>query len=195
MIFSAIMKVALFFGSFNPIHIGHLIIANHILNNTEAESIWMVVSPQNPFKNKKDLLNQHQRLHIVRTAIEGNHKIQASDVEFQMPQPSYTIDTLTILKERYPQHEFSIIMGSDNLTNFHLWKNYELILKNHKIFVYKRALNFLSPIQHPNIQLLDVPILDISASYIRQCIKEKKSIQYLVPDVVKEEIEKGRYYK
>jgi nicotinate-nucleotide adenylyltransferase len=190
------MKIALFFGSFNPIHIGHLIIANYIAEHTEFNKVWLVVSPQNPFKEQKELLDARKRLFLCSLAVEDNPKIEASSIEFNLPKPSYTIDTLVHLKEKFPQHEFSIIMGEDNLTHFHKWKNYEKIVQQHKIFVYRRLDSPEPPAtQHPNIHFLNMPILDISASFIRQQIKEKKSIQYLVTDVVRHEIEKGGFYK
>ncbi|MEM9823825.1 MAG: nicotinate (nicotinamide) nucleotide adenylyltransferase, partial [Bacteroidota bacterium] len=132
------MKVGLFFGSFNPIHVGHLIIANFMATQTELEQVWLVVSPQNPFKAKSSLARDYERLHLVQLAIDDNPKLRVSNIEFSLPKPSYTIDTLTYLKEKYPQHAFSLIMGGDNLGSFHKWKNYEQILAHHQIFVYKR---------------------------------------------------------
>ena len=134
------MKIGLYFGTYNPIHIGHLIIANHMANNSDLDQVWLVVSPQNPLKNKATLLADYHRLALVETAVEGNSKLKASNIEFDLPKPSYTIDTLTYIKEKYPEHDFSIIMGEDNLRSLHKWKNHEQILKNHTIFVYPRAL-------------------------------------------------------
>lgn len=179
------MKIGLYFGSFNPIHVGHLIIANHMVHHTEMEQLWMVVTPHNPHKQKKTLADNYDRLHIVNIAIENNPKLRSSSIEFNLPQPSYTIDTLTYLKEKYPHHEFSLIMGGDNLATLHRWKNYEQIVDNYTIYVYKRPSCEIPELaSHDNIKLLDAPLLDISSSYIRQLIKESRSFQYLVPDVV-----------
>lgn len=190
------MRIGLFFGSFNPVHVGHLIIANHILNHTDLEKIWMVVSPHNPFKKKSSLANNHDRLHLIILAIGDNPDIQASNIEFNLPQPSYTIDTLTYLKEKYPQHEFCLIMGGDNLKSFHKWKNYEQILEHHKIYVYQRPSYDLGDLKdHKSISVLKAPLLEISASFVRKCIAEDKSIQYLVPESVYKYLEETPIYK
>jgi len=190
------MKIGLFFGSFNPVHIGHLIIANYILNHSEIDKIWMVVSPHNPFKKKSTLANNYDRLHLMRLAIGDNPKIEASDIEFSLPQPSYTIDTLSYLKEKYPNHDFCLIMGGDNLKSFDKWKNYEMILENYPIYVYQRPNYDLGELKdHRNITILDAPSLDISASFVRQCIAEDKSIQYLVPESVYLYLEETPIYK
>jgi nicotinate-nucleotide adenylyltransferase len=189
------MKVGLFFGSFNPIHTGHLIIANHVLNETDLDKVWFIVSPQNPLKKSKTLLNKYHRLHLVRLAIEGDGRMRASDIEFGLPTPSYTVDTLTYLKEKYPKHEFSVIMGSDSLQNLHKWKNYEVILKNYQLYIYRRPASELTQPAEKNIHLLDAPLLEISATQIRYIIKSGKSIRYMVPENVMEEIEKCGYYK
>lgn len=195
-------NIALFFGSFNPIHIGHLVIANHIANTTEIDEVWFVVSPQNPFKEKSSLLKDYHRLHLVEEAIEGNDKIKASNIEFGLPKPSYTIDTLTYLKEKYPKVNFSIIMGEDNLKSFHKWKNYEIILRDYNIIVYPRVNvdQDLNPepeiLNHKNVTLLtNIPIMDISASFIRKSIKNGKSIKYLVTDKVLQYIDEMNFYK
>jgi nicotinate-nucleotide adenylyltransferase len=189
------MNIGLYFGSFNPIHVGHLIIVNHVLNFTSLNKVWIVISPQNPFKTSSVLLNEYHRLHLVRLAVEDDNRIRASDVEFYLPKPSYTINTLTYLQEKYPEHTFSIIMGSDSYTNLSKWKNYELILKNYPIYVYTRP--GFEHIDKLNGQLivLDAPLLQISATEIRMFLKEGKSIRYLVPEKVREEIEQYRYYK
>ncbi len=190
------MKVGLYFGSFNPIHHGHLIIAAHVLSNTTLDQLWFVVSPQNPLKPSATLLNEYHRLALVQMAIEGETKMRAVDIEFKLPKPSYTIDTLTYLKEKYPDYQFSIIMGTDSYQNLPKWKNYELILRDYSIFLYTRPgflVNDL-PAGKP-ITLLKAPLLEISATLIRNNIREGKTIRYLVPDSVKEEIEKNRYYK
>ena len=188
------MKIGLYFGSFNPIHVGHLIIANHVANNTNLNQVWFVISPQNPFKHNNTLLNEYHRLHLVQSAIEGENKLKASNVEFQLPRPSYTVDTLTYLKEKFPQHEFSIIMGSDSYQNLHKWKNYEVIIKNHQLYIYKRP-GFEVKEEVEKITILDAPLLEISSTEIRALIKRGKSIRYLVPDIVKEEIENNHYFK
>lgn len=189
------MKIGLYFGSFNPIHIGHLIIANHFLNETEIEKIWFVVSPQNPFKQSNSLLDEYDRLHLVRLATENDNRIKVSDIEFGLPKPSYTIDTLSYLKERYPSHEFSLIMGSDSFQNFNKWKNYELIKEQHRIYIYRRNGFEIENTVNADIILLDAPILQISATHIRELIKSGKSIRYLVPESVREEIETRRFYR
>ena len=190
------MKVGLFFGSFNPVHVGHMIIANYIVSNTDLKNVWMVISPQNPFKKKSSLAKDYDRLHLVQLAIGDNLNLRASNIEFSLPQPSYTIDTLTYLKEKHPNKTFSLIMGGDNLVNFHKWKNYEMILKHHDIYVYKRPSYEMPELaKHPKVHIMEAPLLSISASYIRQCIKENKSIQYLVPDAVFEYLSSSNLYR
>ncbi len=188
------MHIGLFFGSFNPIHTGHLIIATHILNYTELNEIWFVVSPQNPFKNSSNLLNEQHRLSLVKTAIEGEQHIKASNIEFKLPRPSYTIDTLQYLFEKYPSKTFSIILGSDGLKNFSKWKNHNLILKLVTLYVYQRPGFEITPLEDAKIIEIESPLLYISSTHIRKLISEKKNIRYLVPDSVKEEIEKNGYY-
>lgn len=189
------MKVGLYFGSFNPVHVAHLIIANHILNETKIEKVWFVVSPQNPFKSESGLLNEYHRLHLVKTAIEDDNRIKASDIEFTLPKPSYTSTTLAYLKEKNPEHEFCIIMGSDSFQNLHKWKNYEAIVKEYEVYVYLRPGFDVTNHVNARLHLVDAPLLQLSATQIRQYIKEGRSIRYLVPENVREEIEKGGYYK
>ncbi len=190
------MKTGLFFGSFNPIHTGHLIIAEHMINFGDIDQLWFVVSPQSPFKKKQSLLGEYDRLFLVQTAIEDNIKLRASNIEFSLPKPSYTIDTLTHIKEKFPSNDFVLIMGSDNLVNFHKWKNYELILKDHEIYVYNRPDEMNSELfDHDNVTLFSAPMLNISSSYIRNCIKEGSSIKYIVPDKVIDQIEKSAFYQ
>jgi nicotinate-nucleotide adenylyltransferase len=189
------MKIGLYFGSFNPIHIGHLIIANHVLNETDLNKIWFVVSPQNPLKQSNSLLNETYRLQLVRLAVEQDNRIKVSDVEFSMPRPSYTIDTLTYLKEKNPENSFSIIMGSDSFQNLDKWKNYRMITDAHTIYVYKRNGFEVDNTHGANIIELNAPLLQISATHIRELIKAGKSIRYLVPEIVREEIETRKFYK
>ncbi len=190
------MRVGLFFGSFNPVHIGHMIIANHLAELEKLDQVWMVVSPQNPFKQKHTLANNYDRLHLVRLAIDTHTKIRASDIEFELSIPSYTIDTLTYLKEKFPENEFSLIMGGDNLINFHKWKNADQILKDHHIFVYNRP-NYKSVdlINHPHVHVVEAPLLDISSSYIRNLIVEGRSFRYLVPEPVYDYISGSNMYQ
>lgn len=189
------MRIGLYFGSFNPVHHGHLIIANFVANSTPLDQVWFVVSPQNPFKISGKLLNEYHRLHLVNIAIEGEAKLKASDIEFYLPRPSYTIDTLTYLEEKYPQHQFSVIMGSDSYRNLHKWKNAEILVKRYPLFVYTRPGFELEHQHRKAVTLLDAPLLQISATHIRELITQGKSIRYLVPDPVKDEIEKNGYYK
>ncbi len=189
------MKIGLYFGSFNPVHVGHLIIANHAVNETDLNQVWFVVSPQNPFKQSASLLNEYHRLHLIKSAIDGENNLRASSVEFNLPKPSYTVDTLTYLKEKHPEHEFCILMGSDGFENLHKWKNYKVITGNQKIYIYKRSGFEIGETHGATIHILDAPLLEISSTYIRELIKVKKSIKFLVPDIVKEEIEQAGYYR
>lgn len=189
------MKTGLYFGSFNPIHTGHLIIANYILNSELLNEIWFVVSPQNPFKNSSDLLNENHRLNLVKTAIEGEVNLKASNIEFKLPKPSYTINTLTYLKEKYPKRQFSIIMGSDGFQNLNKWKNAEIIIADYPIIIYKRTGFEITETFGASIKILNAPLLEISSTYIRKLISQNKSYRFLVPDSVKEEIEKNNYYR
>lgn len=189
------MKIGLYFGSFNPVHSGHLIIANHILNETILEKIWFIVSPQNPFKTNSSLLNEYDRLHLLKLATEDDSRIKVSDIEFALPKPSYTSVTLSHLHERYPEHEFSIIMGSDSFQNLHKWKNFEFIIKNYAIYVYQRAGFNVDNHIKAKLIMVDAPLLQISATQIRHLLKERKSIRYMVPEKVREEIVRGHYYK
>ncbi len=189
------MKIGLYFGSFNPIHIGHLIIANHVVDNFVIKQVWFVVSPQNPLKKTLSLLNEYHRLYMVQIAIESNSKFRYSDIEFKLPRPSYTIDTLTYLQEKYPQHEFITIIGSDSLKNINKWKNSELLLKNFYFCVYQRPGFEVEKNTQANFHLLKAPLLEISSTHIRNAIQAGKSIKYLVPDNVLEEIERNGYYR
>lgn len=190
------MRVGLFFGSFNPIHVGHLIIANTIVEKAGLDSVWFVVSPQNPFKEKKSLLHEFDRYDMVKLAIEGNDKLDVTDIEFKLPQPSYTIDTLTHLKEKFPSYDFSIIMGGDNLTNFHKWKNYESILEYHNVIVFPRPGSEVPTQYRDNrkVTITETPLLQLSATYIRKQIKSNKSTQYLLPEAVRGHIQEKDFY-
>ena len=189
------MKIGLYFGSFNPIHTGHLIIANHVLNETEIQKIWFVVSPQNPFKHSATLLNEYDRLHLVQIAIEADDRFRASEIEFSLPKPSYTSHTLTYLSEKYPTHQFSVLMGSDSFQNLANWKNAEHIIQNYPILVYKRPGFDVTNSIGAKATFMDAPLLEISATLIRESIQKGKSIKYLVPKSVEEEIEKSSFYK
>ena len=189
------MNIGLYFGSFNPIHIGHLIIANHVLNETPIKKIWFIVSPQNPFKESKTLLNEFDRLHVVRLATQDDNRIKCSDIEFNLPKPSYTSNTLTFLSEKYPEHQFSLIMGSDSYQNLDKWKNYETIINNYSVYVYKREGHAIKNTFEKKAVILNAPIIQISASQIREHIRSAKSIRYLVPEIVREEIESRKFYK
>lgn len=179
------MKIGLFFGSFNPIHIGHLIIANIIYEVTELEEIWFIVSPQNPFKRNKNLLHEFDRYDLVQAAIGDEYHFRVSDVEFNMPRPSYTIDTLAVLSDKYPEHDFKLIIGEDNLASFPKWKNHEVILENHGLLVYPRPDSKPTEMdKHPNVRFVDAPKMDISATLIRKMIKSGHSVRYLLPDSV-----------
>jgi nicotinate-nucleotide adenylyltransferase len=191
------VRVGLFFGSFNPIHIGHLVIADVMADQTDLEQVWFVVSPLNPFKSSSSLLHEFDRLKMVELAIEDNFKFRASDVEFNMPRPSYTADTLAYLSDKYPQNEFKLIIGEDNLVHFHKWKNYESVLENFGLYVYPRPQVDKSKIKikHENIKYIDSPMLDISATFIRSSIRNDHSVQYLLPSPVIDYIRFKKFYQ
>ena len=189
------MKIGLLFGSFNPIHTGHCIIANYVSANADLDQVWIVVSPQNPFKQSNSLLNEYHRLHLARLAVADERNLKVSDVEFNLPKPSYTIDTLTALEAKYPQHSFAVIMGSDGFENFPKWKNHEMILRHYSVLVYLRPGFPMPEVLPLNVRVLNAPLLEISATHIRETIRKSQSIRYLVPDPVKEEIERNGYYR
>lgn len=190
------MKVGLFFGSFNPIHIGHMAIANYMLEYTDLKNIWFVVSPHNPLKEKNLLLADRHRIRIVREAIGSFSKFRASDIEFKLSQPSYTINTLTHLWEKYPRNEFVLIMGSDNLRNFQKWKNYEEILKNSEVYVYPRSGSDGGKFNmHPKVKITNAPVMEISSSFIREAIKQKKDIRYYLPEPAWKYIKEMHFYE
>lgn len=192
------MKIGLYFGTFNPIHIGHLIVANHLVEFSDLDEVWLVVTPHNPHKQKNTLLNDYTRLEMAHLATEGYPKLKPSDIEFKLAQPNYTIDTLAYLEEKYPKHQFALIMGEDNLDTFHKWKNYEVILDRYSIYVYPRVSEIKKENnlrKHPNVQLINAPIVEISSTFIRDSIKNKKNIQPLLPEKVWEFIDKNAFYK
>lgn len=194
-------KIGLFFGSFNPIHIGHLILANYILEKSDMDQVWFVVSPQNPFKEKKSLLKDYNRLDMVNLALTNYPKMRASNVEFSMPKPSYTTDTLAYLKEKYPENSFALIMGEDNLKSLHKWKNAENLIENNQIIVYPRkveteAVAEKNPyLDHKNIHLIDAPILELSATQIREMIKQNQNVRPMLPPEVFEYLDGSNFYK
>lgn len=190
------MKVGLFFGSFNPIHIGHLAIANYMVEYSDLDEIWLVISPQNPLKKKKTLLNEFDRYKMVELAVGDDIRIKPSNIEFSMPKPSFTIDTLTYLSEKNPNHQFVLIAGTDNFHSFHKWKNYEEILKNYKLYIYPRpGFNLGKYENHESISLINAPQMEISSSFIRDAIKEKKDIRYFLPNKVYDYILKMNLYQ
>lgn len=195
------MKIGLYFGTFNPIHIGHLIIANHIAEYSSLDQIWMVVTPHNPLKNKQTLLDDYQRLQLVFLATEDYPKIKPSDIEFKLSQPNYTVNTLAHLKEKFPQHIFSLIMGEDNLKSLHKWKNHEVILENHHIYIYPRIAPETEPSQnlalknHPKIHIIEAPIVEVSSTFIRDNIKNNKNVRPLLPEKVWEYIDHNNLFR
>lgn len=188
------MKIALYFGSFNPIHHGHLIIANEIVQQEDYHELWFVISPQNPFKNENNLLNANHRFRLLQLAIEGENKFKASNIEFKLPKPSYTVNTLVYLKEKYPNHQFDIVLGSDGFQNITKWRNSDYIIKNYKFLIYKRPGFEITNEIGANVKEIIGPQLLISSTHIRKLIAENKSIKYLVPDLVNEEIKARGYY-
>lgn len=190
------MKIGLFFGSYNPIHNGHLIIANYMANYTHLDKVWLVVSPHNPLKEKKDLIQVYDRLEMAKLATEKSENILVSDIELKLPQPSYTIDTLTHLKALYPEHEFVLIMGSDNLKSIKKWKNYEVLLRDYQIFVYPRPGFTVEEFQnHPAITYTDTPLMELSSTFIRKAIAEHKNTQFFLPENVLDFIESKSLYQ
>ncbi|RUT78640.1 nicotinate (nicotinamide) nucleotide adenylyltransferase [Ancylomarina longa] len=190
------MKIGLYFGSFNPVHIGHLAIANYMAEFSDLDQIWFVISPQNPFKKKESLLPDYHRLELVNRSIENYPKIKASNIEFGLPKPSYTIDTLTYLKEKFPIYEFSLILGSDNLKNFHKWKNNDLILLNHELYVYPRpGYNDQEIKLNGRVHLINAPLMEISSSFIREAIKNHKEIPFFLPELAYQYLKEMHFYE
>lgn len=191
-------KVGLYFGTFNPIHVGHLIIANHMVENSDLHEVWMVVTPHNPFKKKSSLLENHHRFELVYRATENYEKLKPSDIEFKLPQPNYTVHTLAHISDTYQDKDFCLIMGEDNLKSFHKWKNYETILEHHHIYVYPRISNGVVEHQfkdHPKIHKVDAPIIELSSTMIRKGIKNKKNIKPLLTNEVWQYIDEMNFYK
>jgi len=189
-------KTGLFFGSFNPVHVGHLIIANYMASHTDLHEVWFVVSPQNPFKEKKNLADKYDRLEMVRLAIEDAESLKASDIEFSLPRPSYTIDTLAHLREQYPDRDFCLIMGADNLAGLRKWKNAGLILRDCRILVYPRPGFAEGELQsHPSVTMTQTPLMELSSTFIRKAVRERKSIRFYTPDKVVDFIEKKSLYR
>jgi len=199
------MKVGLFFGSFNPIHVGHLIIANYMADYTDFDEVWLVVSPQSPHKKKQSLLDDYHRLSLVKIAVEDNQKLRACDIEFGLSKPSYTATTLAYLKEKHPNYSFSLIMGEDNLRTLHKWHNYEEIIANHRVYVYPRLytqqeLESAAPkiklSEHKNVvNCKDVPLMKVSSSFIRKAIQEKKDVRYLLSEPVFNYVDEMNFYR
>ena len=191
------MKIGLFFGSFNPVHTGHLIIADYMVSEAGLEELWFVISPQNPFKHSDELVHEQKRLHMLQLAIEDDPRFKVCDIEFDMQRPSYSVATLRELRQRFPEHVFVPVIGGDNLPGFHKWKDHDEILHHHELYVYKRRgyQENRELKNHPKIRFFDVPLLDISATYIRENVKRNKSIRYLVPKKVRELIEKEKLYR
>lgn len=189
-------QIGLFFGSFNPIHIGHLIIANYMANFSSLKEVWLVVSPHNPLKQRSGLANMYDRLEMAKLATENAPQIKISDIEFKLPQPSYTIDTLTHLHERYPEKEFVLIMGADNLVSLKKWKNFEVLLQDYHIYVYPRPGAEVSEWKNnPSITFTDTPEMEISSTFIRKALKDNKNIQFFVPDNVLAFIDQKNMYR
>ena len=192
------MKVGLYFGSFNPIHIGHLIIANQLVENSDLDQVWFVVTPHNPFKKKSSLLDNHQRLEMVYLATKDYDKLQPCDIEFNLPQPNYTVNTLAHLREKHPTHDFSIIMGEDNLKSFHKWKNYEVILEDYHVYVYPRISNGVVETQftnHPKISRVEAPIIELSSTLIRKSIKANRNVKPLLSESVWRYLDDMGFYR
>lgn len=189
-------RTALFFGSFNPIHVGHMVIANTMVQQEGVDELWFVVSPQNPLKERATLLADHHRLEMVRRAVDDNYRLKVCDIEMHLPIPSYTVVTLAALREKYAEREFSLIMGSDNLQTFERWRNYEYILENYKIYVYPRPGSERCALRsHPNVTMAEVPMMDISSSYIRQQIAARRDVRYLLTEPVYEYLTEMHFYE
>lgn len=197
-------KTGLFFGTFNPIHVGHMIIANYMAHYTDLDEVWLVVTPQNPHKQKNSLLEDYHRLAMVREAVADNPKLHASNIEFELPKPSYTVNTLVYLEEKFPDREFVLIMGEDNLRTFPKWQNYEQIIDRCELYVYPRALTIQEQeedtlpdesFQHEKAKMYDVPVMKVSASFVREAIKNKKDVRYLLTEPVYKYVTEMHFYE
>ncbi len=189
------MKIGLFFGSFNPVHIGHLAIANYIVEYADIDKLWFVVSPQNPFKKRNTLLDEIHRYRILIEAIDEDSRFKVSNIEFHLPKPSHTIDTLTYLKEKYPQHEFVLIIGGDNVAGLKKWKNAEILMSNYKFLIYPRPESNLSQIEIANYEIINAPLIEISSSFIRKAIKEKHNVRFFMPQAAFKYLDEMNFYK
>jgi nicotinate-nucleotide adenylyltransferase len=188
--------VGLYFGTFNPIHIGHCVIAQHMLEYTSLDEVWFVVTPHNPHKKKSSLLNDHQRLHMVNLAVGNHYKLRVSDIEFTLPQPSFTSATLAHLAEKFPEKTFHLIMGADNLESFPRWKNHEAILESHHLYVYPRVNSYGGPLkEHPKVHFTKAPIMEIASTHIREAIKEGKDVSFMLPQEVWQYIDEELFYR
>ena len=192
------MNVGLYFGTFNPIHVGHLTIANHLVEHSDLDQVWFVVTPHSPFKKKNSLLDDHQRLEMVYQATKDYDKLKESNIEFNLPQPNYTVNTLAHLEEKYPENNFALIMGEDNLKSFHKWKNYDVILSRHKIYVYPRISQGTIESKfedHPSITRVKAPIMELSSTFIRKSIKAGKNVRPMLPEAVWKYLDEMKFYK
>jgi nicotinate-nucleotide adenylyltransferase len=190
------MKIGLLFGSFNPVHVGHMVIANYMLEFTDLDKLWFVVTPHNPLKKKASLLADHHRLELVNRAIGDNSRMKASDIEFKLPRPSYTVNTLAYLKDKFPKNNFVLIMGTDNLVTLHKWKNYEVLLEQYEIYVYPRPGDKDLPFRdHPHVNITQAPLMDISSTFIRDAIKKKKDVRYFLPEEVAKYLMEMHFYE
>lgn len=191
------MKIGLFFGTYNPVHVGHMVIANYMVEFTDLDKVWMVVTPQNPFKQKESMLKDYDRLHLMKLAIGEDDRLKASDIEFSLPLPNYTVTTLAYLKEKYPDVDFALIMGADNLNHFHKWKNHQEILKNHDLYVYPRLeSNDGGELrQHFKVNYVEAPVMKISSSFIRKAIADGKKVDHYMPKDVAQYIDEMNIYR
>jgi nicotinate-nucleotide adenylyltransferase len=191
------MKIGLFFGTYNPIHVGHMVIANYMVEFTDLDKLWIVVTPHNPFKEKKSMLADYHRLQLVKIAIGDDNRFKASDIEFNLPQPNYTVHTLAYLKEQYPDNDFVLVMGADNLSHFKKWKNYEEILDKYQVYVYPRVEGQvqLELVNHPKVSFYQAPVMQVSSSFIRKSIADKKDVRYYLPKDVSEYINEMHFYE
>ncbi len=189
-------KIGLFFGSFNPIHNGHLMLANYIIEYTDLDSIWFVVSPHNPFKDKKSLLKDHHRRDMLELAVKDDPRFEVCDIELYMPQPSYTIDTLARLSERHPNTDFFLICGMDNIASFHKWKNYRFILENYQLLVYpRRSFEGTELLQHPSVHVVNAPVIEVSSTFIRNAVAHDKDVRHFMPERAYQYMRDMNFYK